>query len=87
MTRSVGNTKENMFQGLIDGSPVWIITVIVVIILIVFMVALLKLRRRQMNDAVRLLWVLFLILLPLVGSLIFFIVHPGQLSDERRETI
>jgi uncharacterized membrane protein YhaH (DUF805 family) len=63
----------------------WVIVTCMIVTFILFLIALLKLRRRQMNDIARLLWVLFLLIIPFFGSIIFFLVHPGELPDEIRE--
>jgi uncharacterized membrane protein YhaH (DUF805 family) len=65
--------------------PTWVIVTCMIVTFILFLIALLKLRRRQMNDIARLLWVLFLLIIPFFGSIIFFLVHPGELPDEIRE--
>lgn len=57
------------------------------IMLILLVIACLKLRRRQMGDIARLLWSIFLLVLPIAGPIIFFMVHPGELDDDSRSRI
>ena len=40
-------------------------------------VALIRLRHCQLDETVRVLWVIFVVLVPFVGALAFFIVRPG----------
>jgi len=40
-------------------------------------VALVHLRHRRLDETVRILWVIVILLLPVVGALAFFVVDPG----------
>jgi hypothetical protein len=40
--------------------------------------ALIRLRRCQLDDVARVLWVMVVVLVPLVGALAFLIVQPGR---------
>ena len=71
----------------LSNFPLWVPVTLSIITFVFFFIALLKLRRRQMNDITRLLWLIFLILLPFIGSILFFLVHPGQLSDAERKSV
>ncbi len=43
---------------------------------------LVRLRRCRMDQVVRALWVLIIVLVPVVGALAFFIVKPGNRCPE-----
>lgn len=45
--------------------------------------AIIGLRRRQMDDVARVLWVILIVMVPLLGALAFFIMQPG--AAERRD--
>jgi cytochrome bd-type quinol oxidase subunit 2 len=45
--------------------------------LVLAILALLRLRRCQLDETARVLWVIVVALVPFVGALAFFIVHPG----------
>jgi hypothetical protein len=48
--------------------------------------ALIRLRRCQLDDVARVLWVMVVVLVPLVGALAFLIVRPGHpRPDENQE--
>lgn len=48
-------------------------------------VALTRLRRCQLNETARVLWVIVILLIPLLGALAFFITSPGKpRPDEER---
>ncbi len=40
--------------------------------------ALIRLRRRQLGEVARVLWAILILVIPLLGSLAFFIVKPGK---------
>ena len=46
--------------------------------LVLDIVALMRLRRCQLDDTARVLWVIVILLIPLLGALAFFIVRPGK---------
>ncbi len=46
--------------------------------LVLATVALTRLRRCQLDDTARVLWVIVIVLIPLMGALAFFIVSPGK---------
>ncbi len=46
--------------------------------LVLDIVALTRLRRCRLDDTARILWVIVILLIPLLGALAFFIVHPGK---------
>lgn len=66
---------------------IWIQVTVVLTVLILAIVALLALRRRPMDDIPRFLWALFISLAPLIGPVVFFVVHPGSLDDNTRRRI
>jgi len=41
-------------------------------------VALMRLRRSQLDEIARVLWVIVIVLIPVMGALAFFIVNPGK---------
>lgn len=45
--------------------------------LVLSIVALIRLRRCQLDETARILWVIVVVLVPFMGALAFFIVHPG----------
>jgi hypothetical protein len=60
----------------------YIIPVLVVIIwLVPSIVALVGLRRREMDEIARVLWVLVIFAFPLIGPIAFFVVQPAKKSD------
>jgi len=65
---------------------VWIRVGVLVLVLILAIVALLSLRRRPMDEIPRFLWALLIVLAPVIGPIVFFIVRPGDLSEEQRKT-
>jgi hypothetical protein len=50
-------------------------------------VALLALRRRPLDAIPRFLWALLIILAPILGPVVFFIVRPENLDAEQRKTV
>jgi uncharacterized membrane protein YhaH (DUF805 family) len=65
-----------------------IFTLIVFIIFAIpLLIALLKLRRRPMNEFLRLLWVIFLLVIPIIGPIVFMIVHPGDEEASTRRSL
>lgn len=64
-----------------------VLFVAVVLTLILAIVALLALRRRPMDEISRFLWTFFIALIPILGPVLFFIVHPENLSAEQREIV
>lgn len=53
--------------------------------IILTIVALTRLRRCQLDETARVLWVIVIVLVPLMGALAFFIVRPGKpRPDEER---
>ena len=46
--------------------------------LVLTIVALTRLRRCQLDDTARVLWVIVILLIPLLGALAFFVVSPGK---------
>lgn len=57
--------------------------------LAVIFAALIGLRRRQLDDVARVVWVVLIVAVPLLGALAFFIVQPGAAegSDRAHEEI
>jgi len=55
--------------------------------LAVILAALIGLRRRQLDDVSRVLWVILIVVVPFLGALAFFIVQPGaaERKDEAHE--
>lgn len=53
--------------------------------IVLAIVALIRLRHRQLDQIVRVLWVIVVLLVPVMGALAFFIVEPGksQSGEER----
>ncbi len=65
---------------------VWALFAITALVLILALIALLGLRRRPMDEVARFLWALLIVAAPVIGPLVFFIVHPGRLDDAERKT-
>jgi ABC-type nickel/cobalt efflux system permease component RcnA len=61
---------------------VWTLQVVNFLILagwlVLAIVALTRLRRCQLDDTARVLWVIVIVLIPLLGAVAFFIVCPGK---------
>lgn len=51
--------------------------------IILWFVSLLSLRMKVMDDISRVMWAIFVTFAPLVGSLAYFMVSPGQSNDKR----
>lgn len=47
--------------------------------------ALIRLRRRQLDDVARILWMMLVVLVPLVGPLAFLVVRPGHRRPDENE--
>jgi hypothetical protein len=47
--------------------------------------ALIRLRRRQLDDVARVLWLMVVVLVPLVGQLAFLILRPGRPGPDDNE--
>ncbi len=60
---------------------------VIVLALVLAVMGLLSLRRRPMDEVPRFLWVLFITLLPLLGAIVYFMVHPGSLDRVERESV
>ena len=66
------------------GIDPWVRAVQIVNILILVgwvvlgIVALMRLRRSQLDEIARVLWVIVIVLIPVMGALAFFIVNPGK---------
>lgn len=55
------------------------LTVIFTIVAIVLIVmSLVQLGRSRLTEIIRFLWVLLILLMPVVGSIVFFLVRPGK---------
>ena len=54
------------------------------LVLILALVALLGLRRRPMDEVPRFLWALLVLVAPVFGPLVFFIVRPGRMDESDR---
>jgi len=53
--------------------------------IVLAIVALTRLRRCQLDETARVLWVIDIVLIPLLGALAFFVVRPGKpRPDEER---
>ncbi|MDY6875299.1 MAG: PLDc N-terminal domain-containing protein [Chloroflexota bacterium] len=46
--------------------------------LVLTIVALTRLRRCQLDETARVLWVIVILLIPLLGAVAFFVVSPGK---------
>jgi len=66
---------------------IWIQGAVVFAVLVIAIVALLALRRRPMNETARFLWALLIAFAPVIGPVVFFVVHPGSLDDGTRQRI
>ena len=66
---------------------IWIKAVVMLCVLVLAIVALLALRRRPLDEIPRFLWVLLIILAPILGPVVFFIVRPENLDAEQRKTV
>ena len=60
------------------GFPVFLMLFILLIGVCAFIVAsLVKLRRAEIDEVSRVLWAFLIVLIPVGGSAVFFIVNPG----------
>jgi hypothetical protein len=53
--------------------------------LVLAILALIRLRRCQLDDIARVLWVIVVVLVPFMGALAFFIVRPGNPRSSKRQ--
>ncbi len=65
----------------------WIKLAVLALVLVLAIVALLSLRRRPLDELPRFLWALLIVLMPVVGPVVYFIVRPENLPPEQRKTI
>lgn len=64
---------------MISGGLAISLTVILTIVAIVVIVmSLLQLGRCRLTEIIRFLWVLLILLMPVIGSIAFFLVRPGK---------
>jgi uncharacterized membrane protein YhaH (DUF805 family) len=70
----------------LDG-VVWLGVAAFALGLVLVLVALLTLRRRPLDEIPRFLWALLIVLMPIIGPIVFFIVRPESLPVEQRRTI
>ena len=64
---------------MISGGLAISLTVILTIVAIVLIVvSLLQLGRSRLAEIIRFLWVLLILLMPVIGSIAFFLVRPGK---------
>ena len=60
----------------------WVLQIVNFLILagwlVMGIVALTRLRRCQLDDTARVLWVIVILLIPLLGAVAFFVVRPGK---------
>ncbi len=66
---------------------IWIQAGVMLCILVFAIVALLALRRRPLDETPRFLWALLIILAPILGPVVFFIVRPENLDAVQRKTV
>jgi hypothetical protein len=61
------------------GTALQIINLLLLISwLVLIIVALIRLRKRQLEPIIQVLWTIVVILIPILGPLAFFIVAPGK---------
>ena len=65
----------------------WIRAAIFGLVFILAIIALLSLRRRPMDEIPRFLWAILIVLMPLLGPVVFFIVQPESVSPEQRKAM
>ena len=65
----------------------WIMLAVILFVSAISVVALLTLRRRPMDEIPRFLWTLLIVFMPVLGAIIFCIVHPENLPDVERKYI
>ena len=64
---------------MISGGLAISLTIILTIVAIVLIVvSLLQLGRCRLTEIIRFLWVLLILLMPVIGSIVFFLVRPGK---------
>jgi hypothetical protein len=56
-------------------------------IFVLTIIALLSLRRHPMDESPRFLWAVLIFLMPILGSVVFFIVRPESVPPEQRKTM
>ena len=66
---------------------IWIKAGVMLCVLVLAIVALLALRRRPLAETPRFLWALLILLAPILGPVVFFIVRPENLDEEQRKTV
>ena len=69
-----------MIIGLSNASGGLLLLVMLGICISLVLISLLRLRQRPMNEFLRFLWALFIVIFPLIGSVAFLIVNPGTLE-------
>ncbi len=52
--------------------------------LVLSILALIRLRRCQLDETARVLWVIVVVVVPLMGAIALFIVHPGNPRSSKR---
>ena len=65
----------------------WGVLVVLLLVMVLAVVALLALRRRPLDEIPRFLWALLIVVAPVLGPIVFFIVRPGNLPPEQRKSI
>ena len=66
---------------MISGGFAITLTVILTIVAVVLIVmSLVQLGRCRLAEIIRFLWVLLILLMPVIGSIVFFLVRPGKQS-------
>jgi len=50
--------------------------------LVLIIVALVRLRKRQLEPIIQVLWTIVVVIIPILGPLAFFIVAPGKAKKE-----
>lgn len=78
-----------MTQYLINnpGVVIWGYMVVIPIAIAIPLLALFSLRKREIDELLRFLWAILILFVPILGSLVYFIVHPGEMELENDEGV
>ena len=59
----------------------------IIAIICISIIALVSLRYRVIDELPRFLWAILILFMPFFGSIVYFIVHPGEMEIEIAEEI
>lgn len=65
---------------MISMVPISLIVIPTIVAIVLIVVSLLQLGRCRLTEIIRFLWVLLILLMPGIGSIVFFLVKPGKQS-------